>query len=126
MQAHASGDADGQPVDWEAAVRDTPENVNEWMVWIHSSRSPEVAGFLQAVRGSFPEVTICVLEPRQLATWKAYVRTRLPCSLMDIVMDRDMLSDDSQNVGLLHLLLRFHAPLELSFNRTFIGSPTSL
>ena len=100
-RAHPYCSVEGEIVDWKAVVQETPQNVNAWLLWIHSKRSPEVGCLLGAMRESLPRETGLALEPAQLATWKAYLKTRLPCNLMKILMDRSLLSHNSASVSLI-------------------------
>lgn len=68
-----------------------PQNVSDWIVYLHTHESPAIHSLLRRVQETLDEV---VANSQYLAQWRIYAQSHLPLILMDIVLDRKMFSPD--------------------------------
>ncbi|TCD66138.1 hypothetical protein EIP91_001747, partial [Steccherinum ochraceum] len=95
-------------VDWQLVVAREPENVSRWISYLHIHQMHDLTPALVALTTSYDGIRPGT-GPTQ---WHAYVRTHLPCVLMDIILEEDMFSRNesfktSYGCLILRILIKF-------------------
>jgi len=109
-------------VDWERIAKEEPDNVGQWILHLHRHEYPEVRQLLRLLAHTSTRQHIWPYEVPLV--WDSFERSGVPCILMQIVLEKDMFSEEpntfkslSYSVQLLTLLSYFLSNFSLDVYR---------
>lgn len=88
---NVDGSANIHSIDWTRVALKEPQNVSDWIVYLHNNESPAIHSLLRRVQETLDEI---VANSQYMEQWRIYAQSHLPLILMDIVLDRKMFSPD--------------------------------